>query len=92
MRIKQGFEIKKVFEQYIVVATGELSKSFHGIIKLNRTGYEIWSMIDKGLSKEQITRHLVDKYSIKFDKASSDVEIIVQQMVEANVIEKDNGD
>ena len=92
MKIEQGFEIKKIFEQYIIVATGELSKTFHGIIKLNKTGFEIWNLIDNGLNKEQIIEHFVKKYSIDYNKATNDVNKIVQQMIEAKVVKLNDGD
>lgn len=41
MRIKDGFVMRKVAGKYVVVATGEASRSFHGMIKLNDTGRHI---------------------------------------------------
>jgi hypothetical protein len=87
MRIIKGLEVKKILDQYVIIATGELSKSFHGVIKLNRTGYEIWDLIDKGRNEEQIVSMLISKYSISESKAKSDVIKIIQHMRDAGVIE-----
>ena len=35
MRIKEGFVLREVAGQVVVIATGEASKGFHGMIKLN---------------------------------------------------------
>lgn len=42
MKIKDGFMLRKVGGQYVVVAFGEASRSFNGIIRLNETGKFLW--------------------------------------------------
>ena len=38
MKIKNGFVAKEIAGQYVVVALGQASKIFNGIIKLNESG------------------------------------------------------
>ena len=38
MKIKKGFVVRKVAGENIVVLVGGMSKTFHGMIKLNDTG------------------------------------------------------
>lgn len=38
MKIRKGFILRKVGEQNVVVAVGEASRSFNGIIRLNDSG------------------------------------------------------
>lgn len=38
MKIKKGFVVRKVAGENIVVPVGGMSKTFHGMIKLNDTG------------------------------------------------------
>lgn len=45
MRIKQGFVMRDVAGQAVAIATGEASKSFHGMVKLNGTGADIWRCV-----------------------------------------------
>ena len=54
MRIKKGFVLREVAGQIMVIATGEASKDFHGMIKLNATGKVIWLGLQEGLSQEEI--------------------------------------
>ena len=42
MRIKDGFVLREIAGQIMVIATGEASKNFHGMIKLNETGRDIF--------------------------------------------------
>lgn len=86
MRIKEGFVLRQVAGQTMVIATGEASKDFHGIIKLNATGKEIWQGLTDGLSKEQIIEKIVAQYEVEVEKATADVEAMIKQMTEAGFL------
>lgn len=87
MKIKTGFVTQTLGEKTIVVSTGELSKTFHGMIELNTTGTDIWNWIAEGLSEEQVAKKLAKKYGITLEKAKSDVRKFIRQMEKAGVLE-----
>ena len=45
MKIKDGFVLRQVAGQGVVIATGEASKEFSGMVKLNGTGSFIWERV-----------------------------------------------
>jgi hypothetical protein len=82
MRIKKGFVLREVAGQIMVIATGEASKDFHGMIKLNATGKVIWLGLQDGLSEEQIVVRLQEQFDVEADKASQDTRAFMKQMEE----------
>lgn len=86
MRIKDGFVLRQVAGQGMVIATGEASKEFFGMIKLNSTGSDVWQGVTDGLSEEQIAEKLVEKYGVDLEKATSDVKEMIEKMKEAGFI------
>ncbi len=86
MRIKQGFVLREVAGQIMVIATGEASKDFHGMIKLNATGKEIWQGLQAGLSEQEIVARLADIYEVETEKAKEDTRAFVKQMKEMGFI------
>ena len=42
MKIKEGFILREVAGNYIVVAVGSAVKQFNGVITLNETGAFLW--------------------------------------------------
>ena len=68
MRIKSGFVLREVAGQNMVIATGEASENFNGMIKLNSTGKEIWLGLQEGLSEEDIALGLQKKYDVEPEK------------------------
>lgn len=88
MRIKKGFVMRKVAGNAVVIATGEASKSFHGMVRLNATGADIWQGVADGLDENAIAERLAEEYEVEKDKAYEDVVATVKKMKEAGFIEE----
>ncbi len=88
MKIKKGFVMRKVAGSAVVIATGEASKDFHGMVKLNATGADIWQGIADGLDEKAIAERIVCDYEIDEETAYEDVKATVNKMKEAGFIEE----
>lgn len=86
MRINEGFVLREVAGQFMAVATGEASKTFHGMVKLNRSAADIWQGVTKGLTKEEIVDEMLSKYDASKDVIEKDVDDIIKQMMDAGFI------
>ena len=86
MRIKKGFVLREVAGQNMVIATGEASKDFHGMIKLNNTGKEIWQGLQEGLTETDIAKALQEKYEIDEEKALQDTKEFIDKMLEMGFV------
>lgn len=88
MKIKGDFVLREVMGQSVAVPVGETSKNFHGMIKLNASGAEIWKDLEKGLTKEQIAQKIVEQYdAIEMDEALLKVETFLTKLQDAGIIE-----
>jgi len=87
MKIKEGFVLREVAGQTVVIATGEASKNFHGMVKMNATAADIWKGIEAGLSKEQIAEKLAGDYEVDYEKAVLDTEKIIDKIKEAGFLD-----
>ena len=82
MRIKNGFVLREVAGQIMVIATGEASKDLHGMIKLNATGKEIWAGLQEGLDEASIVARIQSKFEVEEEKVAQDVRAFLNQMEE----------
>ena len=87
MRIKEGFVMRDVAGRAVAVATGEASKSFHGMIKLNFTGSKIWRGIEAGEGEAAIADNLASEYGIDTEQALADVTAFIARMREIGIVE-----
>lgn len=63
MKVKHGFVMSAVGEDHILVPTGDAAKTFHGLVRLNDTGAEIWKGLEKELSVDEIVNQLMARYT-----------------------------
>ncbi len=87
MHIKQGFVMREVAGQHVAIATGEASKSFHGMVKLNGTGAFIWQGLEKGQDASTIAQGLAAAYEVSPEKAAADVSAFIARMAEQGFLE-----
>lgn len=87
--MKKGFVLREVAGQFMVIATGEASRQFHGMIRLNQTGKEIWQGLSDGLTEEEIAGKLVQSYGIEKSQAAEDVRSMIRQMTEEGFLQNE---
>ena len=55
MKMKDGFVLRKIADQYMAVPVGTRAKELHGLIGLNETGAFIWELLNKETTEEADT-------------------------------------
>lgn len=63
MKIKKGFLLRSLDQEHIVVAIGEASMEFNGMIRLNNTGVLYWKELEKGCTKEDLVSVTLEHYA-----------------------------
>ena len=86
MKIKDGFVVRDIMGQCVVVATGEASESFSGMIKLNDTGKDIWEGVAAGKSEAEITDKIVEDYDVDKERAKASVSKFITDMKDKGFI------
>ncbi|KAB7789591.1 PqqD family protein [Bifidobacterium leontopitheci] len=80
MRLKDGFVLRDVAGQTVVIATGEASEHFHGMVKLNETGKLIWQALADGKGRDEIVSELTRQFEVTAERAGADVDTFINQM------------
>ena len=78
MKIKEGFVLRSVMGNNVVVAVGEASKSFRGMIKLNGTATAIWKLLEEGKTESEIVEAMLEIYEVEREKLAADVKNILE--------------
>ena len=87
MKIKEGFLVRSVAGSYVVVAMGEKTVDFNGIMTLNETGYFLWELFEKGCDKEDAVKAFLAEYDVSEELATADTERFMKQLEEASLAE-----
>ena len=86
MKIKEGFILRKVGKQYVVVATGKASKEFHGMIRLNASAASLFNRLKKESEEGELIQALMEEYGISEEIAKEDTEHFLVAMKEAGAL------
>jgi hypothetical protein len=82
-KIQKGLIVQKLGKE-TVIFDGEESVLY----TLNETASEIFKMIKKGLSEEEIVEKMVKKYSIKKERAEKDVRELVEELIKKGIVKR----
>lgn len=87
MKIKEGFLVRNVAGSYIVVAMGEKTVDFNGIMTLNETGYFLWELFSKGCDKDAAVKAMTAEYDVSEEIAAADIECFMKKLEDASLVE-----
>lgn len=88
MKIKDGYILKKVAGENIVIATGEARLSFNGIITFNEVGAEVFTRLDGTRSINQIVDEIALLYNAPKDVIEKDINKLIEKMRNHGLIEE----
>jgi len=87
MKIKPDYTLKRISEQYVIVANSPDVKLENNIV-LNETAVFLWEQLQSGVSsKEQLLHALLNKFDISTVLALSDIDTFLRIMRENGIIE-----
>lgn len=88
MKIKDGFILRSVAGNYIVISVGEDAVDFNGMITLNETGAFLWNIIaEKDVDKDELVEALLNEYDVDAETAGNDVEDFIKKLAEGKLLE-----
>lgn len=88
MKIKDGFLLRSVGDNHIVVPVGARSVDFRCIITLNETGAFIWNCLLKDCAIEDVVSALLEEYDVSAEVAAQDVATFITAMREKGLLDE----
>ncbi len=89
MRIKEGFELRNICGENIVIGHGLENINFTKVISMNESAADIWNVIvDKEFTLDDMVQVLLDNYEVDEETARRDSEKLLQDWCEAGFVEE----
>ena len=87
MKKKNGFNLRTVCGEKIIVAEGKENIDFSNIIVLNESAAYLWEKVsDNEFTAEEMAKWLTEKYDIDEETAKRDANTLAKQWMEAGII------
>ena len=89
MKVKNGFNLREVCGENIIVAEGDENIDFSNIISMNESSAYLWQEVQKlnNFTIDTLTQLLCEQYEIDEETAKKDVTTLATQWAAAGIIE-----
>ena len=89
MKINEGFKMRKLGREHIVVPEGSGLVNFNRMISLNDTAAYLWEALSgKEFSVEDIKQLILDQYEVDVQTAAADAAKLARDWAEAGLVEE----
>ena len=86
MKIYEGFLLREVAGNYIVMPVGDAAQRLNGMIKLNETSAFLFRVLEKGADEEALVAALLSEYDVEEATARRDVRAFLDTLRAAKVL------
>ena len=87
MKIKQGFLLRRMADQFVVVAVGAAAQEFPGMMRLNGSGAFIWKQLEREVDENAVIRAVLEEYDVPEEQAAADVRRWIAQLREPGALD-----
>ena len=82
MKIKEGFTIREMIGDYIIIPLGENALEYAGIITTNEVGKDIWTYLQDEHSEEELFAYMMSIYEVEEEVLRTDIKNMVAKLEE----------
>ena len=87
MKIKEGFMLREVAGDTVVVPTGKATLDFNGMITLNETGAFLWKAMENVTDEEKLIKLMLKEYDADEDTLRKDLKAFIEKLEGAGLLE-----
>ena len=87
MKIKPGFTLRNVVDEFMVMPTGENIKSFGGTVVLNEVSAFIFRQLEQPISREDLLAQLLAEFDVDEATAAADLDALLAQFRQLGLME-----
>ena len=86
MRVDDGFVLREIAGDYVIIPTGKTVLDFNGMITVNEVGVFIWKMLQEETTFENIVKDILDEYDADEETVKADVQEFLDRIKEAGIL------
>ena len=88
MRIKDGFIIRNIMDDWVVIPRGKNALHFNATLVTNEVGAVLWNVLRNDSTQLQLVEAILSEYDVERSVAERDVALFIQQLSECGVLEE----
>lgn len=88
MKVREGYALRSVLDEKIVLPEGEKMVDFSGAIVLSDSAAFIWEHLRQDVGREELLDLVTAEFDVEREKAGHDLDALLERLDEYGVLEK----
>lgn len=89
MKAKDGFVLRNVVDEYILMPVDDTILQFDGAVLLNEVSAFVWNQIQTPVSKADLLKSILDEFEVEEEVAAHDLDNLLETFSGFGIIEED---
>lgn len=89
MKIREGFVLRNIVGEHIVMPVGENINKFEGALVLNDVSAFLWESLRTHISREDLLSLLLAEFEVERDVAEKDLDVFLDQLRAQSLLEEE---
>ena len=87
MKIKNGFVLRTVVDEFIVMPTGDNIAKFDGAVVLNEVSAFVFKQLENAVSREDLLEAMLAEYDVARETAEKDLDALLESFVQMGLLD-----
>lgn len=87
MKVKDGFVLRNVVDEFIVMPTGDNIAKFDGAVVLNEVSAFVFEQMKRPVSREDLLEAVLNEFEVDEATAKADLDALLEKLAEMGLIE-----
>ena len=87
MRLVEGFCIRKILDETIIIPTGEAAHCLSGLIAVNETGEFLFQLLQTEQTLESLVTEMLNEFEVEKETAEAAVQAFVNVLIENRMLD-----
>lgn len=88
MKIRNGFVLRNVVDEFIVMPTGDNIAKFEGAVVLNEISAFIYRQLENPVSRDDLLTAVLNEYDVDEATAAADLDALLDKLADMGILEK----
>ena len=87
MKRVEGFCVRKILDETIIIPTGKAAHCLSGLIAVNETGEFLFQLLQQEQTMESLVAEMLSEFEVERETAEADVKAFVNVLIENKMLE-----
>lgn len=90
MKVKEGYELQKLGEEYLVLPIERKAGEGTSLLSLNGMEAVFWNLLKEERTAEELVEHVFQEYDVEREILEADVQIFLEKLEQYQMLNKDS--